>query len=96
MTTGGSFAVDDALCGERVSDDVEPESRDELDDDDPPDDEPVPESPGAANATAGALAAAIPTPSATANAQTPSMGFALPMVVSLRSPAPHQRGGGDH
>jgi hypothetical protein len=76
-------------------DDVEPGCPDELDGDNPPDDEPVPESAGAANATAGVLATAIPTPSATASAPMQPMRFVFFMVVSLRSPAPHQRGGGD-
>jgi hypothetical protein len=46
----------------------------------------VPESPGAANATAGALATAIPTPTAAISAQTPSMCLALPMVVPFAHP----------
>jgi hypothetical protein len=62
-----------------MSDDVVPESRDELDGDDPRDDELVPESPGVANATAGVLATAIPTPSATASAHMPPMCFAFSM-----------------
>ncbi len=83
---GVSLAVDNAFFRDGLSDDVESECRDELDCDDPPDDELVPESSGAANATAGVFATAIPTPSATANAQTPSMCFALPMVVPFAHP----------
>jgi hypothetical protein len=92
---GGSFVGNDELVADDVSDDVDPESGDELDGEGAPDDELVPESAGAANATAGVLATAIPTPSATANAPMRPMCFALPMAGSLRSPAPHQRGGGD-
>ena len=92
---GASFAADDAVFLDDVSDDVESECPDELDADESPDDEPLPESAGAANATAGVLATAIPTPSATARAHMPPMCFAFSMGVSLRSPAPHQRDGGD-
>lgn len=90
---GSSFVVD--LFVDRVSDDVEPDCPDELDGDESPGDEPFPESSGAANATAGGLATAIPTPSATARADMQPMCFAFSMGFSLRSPAPHQRGGGD-
>ena len=44
-------------------------------------DEQVMESAGSAYPTAGVVATAIPTPSATANAQTRPMHVALPMVV---------------
>jgi hypothetical protein len=76
---GASSVVDNALFADGVSDDVESECRDELDGDDPPDDEPVPESSGAANATVGVLATAIPTPSATASAHMQPMCFAFSM-----------------
>ena len=78
-TAGASFVADNALFADGVSDDVEPECRDELDGDDPPDDEPLPESAGAANATAGVFATAIPTPSATASAHMQPMCFAFSM-----------------
>ena len=52
---------------------------DDAPDDDERDDELVPESPGAANATAGVLATAIPTPSATASAHMQPMCFAFSM-----------------
>jgi hypothetical protein len=58
---------------------VEPGCFDELDCDDSPDDEPFPLSAGSANATAGVLATARPTPSATANADMQPMCFALSM-----------------
>jgi hypothetical protein len=70
--------VDDAPFTDGVSDDVEPEFPDELDDDSS-DDEPLPESPGAANATAGVLATPNPTPSATARAHMQPMCFAFSM-----------------
>jgi hypothetical protein len=76
---GVSFVA--ALFADGVSDDVEPEFPDELDGDESPDDEPLPESPGAANATAGGLATAIPTPSATARADMQPMCFAFSMAV---------------
>lgn len=76
----GALVADSAVFVERVSDDVEPESCDELDDD-PPDGEPLPESSGAADATAGVLATAIPMPTATASAEMPPMCFAFSMVV---------------
>jgi hypothetical protein len=69
---GGSFVADDELAADDVSNDVEPESGDVLSGDGASD-EPEPESAGWANATAGVLAAAIATPSATANAQMPPM-----------------------
>jgi hypothetical protein len=75
---GASFVADDALLADGVSDDVEPEFPDELDDDSS-DDEPLPESPGAANATAGVLATPNPTPSATARAHMQPMCFAFSM-----------------
>jgi hypothetical protein len=79
------FVADTAVFAEGVSGDVEPESREELDGDDPPD-EPLPESAGAANATAGGLATAIPMPSATASAQMPPICFAFSMVVPFAHP----------
>jgi hypothetical protein len=82
----GSFVADTAVFSEGVSGDIEPESCDELDGDDPPDDEPLPESAGAANATAGVLATAIPMPSATASAQMPPMCFAFSMVAPFAHP----------
>jgi hypothetical protein len=80
---GVSF-VDEPL-DDGVSDDVErefsddPELSDDLDDDSS-EDEPLPESPGAANATAGVLATPNPTPSATARAHIPPRCFAFSMV----------------
>ncbi len=71
-----------------VSDDAGPERSDELDDESPdddapddesPDDEPLSELPDSANATAGVLATAIPTPSATAKAHMQPMCFAFCM-----------------
>ena len=76
---GASFVADNAVFLDDVSDDVESECPDELDADESPDDEPLPESAGAANATAGVLATAIPTPSATARAHMPPMCFAFSM-----------------
>jgi hypothetical protein len=61
------LVADDALFADGVSDDVESECPDE----------PVPESAGAADATAGVLASAIPTPSATASAHMHPMCFAF-------------------
>jgi hypothetical protein len=81
-----SFGGDNARCADGASDDVEPECRDGLDGDESPDDGPLPESPGAANATAGVLATAIPTPSATTSAQMPPMCFAFSMVVPFAHP----------
>jgi hypothetical protein len=52
-------------------------------DDDARDDELVPESAGSAHATACVVASAIPIPSATANAPTRPMYFAVPIVVPL-------------
>ena len=83
---GASFAADDAVFLDDVSDDVESECPDELDADESPDDEPLPESAGAANATAGVLATAIPTPSATARAHMPPMCFAFPWVSPFAHP----------
>ena len=73
------MVADNALFADGLSDDVEPECPDELDGDESLDDEPLPESDGAANATAGVLATAIPTPSATASAHMQPMCFAFSM-----------------
>jgi hypothetical protein len=83
---GASLFADSAVLAEGLSDDVEPESCDELDDDDPPDGEPLPESSGAADATAGVLATARPTPIATAIAEMPPMCFAFSMVIPFAHP----------
>jgi hypothetical protein len=69
----------DAPFDDGLSDDVEREFSDDLDDDSS-DDEPLSESPGAADATAGALATANPTPSAIARAHIPPRCFAFSMV----------------
>jgi hypothetical protein len=64
-----------------VSDAVDPDSGDELDGDRGSDGELLLESAGSASATPGVLATPIPTPSATANAPTRPMYFALRNVI---------------
>jgi hypothetical protein len=81
---------DDAVEAENpVDDEPEGESDDELDADEEESDDELEEldvESGSANATPGVLATAAPTPSATANAPTRPIYFAVPIVVPSAGP----------
>jgi len=66
------------LISDPVDLSVDPDAVDGDESDEP---DTAPESAGSANATAGVLATATPIPSATANAPTRPMYFALPIAV---------------
>jgi hypothetical protein len=76
---GASFVAVNCLFADGVWDDADREWPGGLDCDDSPGDEPLPESPGAADATAAVFATASPTPSATARAHMQPMCFAFSM-----------------
>jgi hypothetical protein len=80
-----------SFFAEGPSEDVEPEDV-EFEDVEPdcPDDDPLPpESPGAADATAGVFATANPTPSITARADMQPMCFAFSMDISSTLSTPY-------